>query len=61
MATKPRTVIATLDNAYRVATKIASQSDADMQVSATGNADQPYVAEPANSNGHRVVARIIKG
>lgn len=56
-ATQP---IATLENAFRVATRIAAETDADMQVIATGQPDRPYVAERANNRREKVIARIIR-
>ncbi len=55
---KPRAV-ATLENAYRVATRVAEETDQDMQVFATGKPERPYIAEPANDRHHGVVARIV--
>jgi hypothetical protein len=54
-----RRPIATLENAYRVATKVAEATDRDMQVSATGEAERPFIAEPADTQAKRVVARIV--
>ena len=48
-----------LENAYRVAHKIAEATDQDMQVAATGEPERPFVAEPANERRHGVVARIV--
>ena len=59
MTPKPRQPIATLENAYRVATRIADETDRDMQVSATGEPERPFVAEPANDRKTGVVARIV--
>ena len=51
--------VATLENAYRVAHKIAEATDQDMQVAATGEPERPFVAEPANDRTQGVVARIV--
>lgn len=51
--------IATLANAYRVATRIAEITDADMQVAATGKPERPFIVEPANDRKAGVVARIV--
>ena len=51
--------VATLENAYRVAHKIAEATDQDMQVAATGEPERPFVAEPANDRTRGVVARIV--
>ena len=51
--------VATLENAYRVANKLAEANDQDMQVTATGEADRPFVAEPANDHTRGVVVRIV--
>jgi hypothetical protein len=56
----PRNV-ATLENAYRVATRAAEAGDQDMQVSATGKPEQPFIAEPANDRRKGVIARILAG
>lgn len=53
--------VATLENAYRVAQRVADAMDQDMQVFATGKAERPYAAEPANDRAEGVVARIITG
>jgi hypothetical protein len=53
--------VATLENAYRVANKLADANDQDMQVAATGEAERPFVAEPANDRSSGVVARILAG
>lgn len=55
---RPRNA-ATLENAYRVAARAAEANDQDMQVSATGKPEQPFIAEPANHRSRRVVARIL--
>ena len=60
MADKPRP-IATIENAFRVATRIADETDRDMQVAATGETERPFVAEPANDRPTGVVARITTG
>lgn len=52
--------VATLENAYRVAQKIADATDQDMQVAATGEAERPFVAEPADDRTRGVVARIVR-
>lgn len=54
-----RRPIATLENAYRVAHKIAEATEQDMQVAATGEPERPFVAEPANNRTRGVVARIV--
>lgn len=51
--------IATLENAYRVANRIAAETDRDMQVAATGEPERPFVAEPTNDRTLGVIARII--
>lgn len=51
--------VATLENAYRVAHKIAEATDRDTQVAATGEPERPFVAEPANDRTQGVVARIV--
>jgi hypothetical protein len=53
--------IATLEHAYRVATRHADAHDQDMQVAATGKPDRPFIAEPANNQRKGVVARILAG
>lgn len=55
----PRRHFATLENAYRVAHKIAEATDQDMQVAATGEPERPFVAERANNRTKGVVARIV--
>ena len=55
----PARHVATLENAYRVAHKIAEATDQDMQVAATGEPERPFVAEPANDRTRGVVARIV--
>ncbi len=59
MPAKPLRPIATLENAYRVATRIAEDTDADMQVAATGAPERPFIAERANDRATGVVARIL--
>ena len=59
MSAKITRPIATLENAYRVATRIAEHTDADMQVAATGTPERPFIAERANERTTGVVARII--
>lgn len=59
MEHKTRGPIATLENAYRVATRIADETDRDMQVAVTGEPGRPFVAEPANNRPTGVVARIV--
>ncbi len=63
MAHKPKAArpIATLANAYRVATRVAEDHDQDMQVAATGKPERPFIAEPANDHRQGVVARIVAG
>jgi hypothetical protein len=51
--------IATLENAYRVANRIAAETDGDMQVAATGEPERPFVAEPTNDRSLGGIARII--
>lgn len=51
--------VATLENAYRVATRVAEATNQDMQVSATGKPEQPFIAEPTNTGTQRVIARIL--
>ena len=51
--------VATLENAYWVAHKIAEATDQVMQVAATGEPERPFVAEPANHRTQGVVARIV--
>ena len=51
--------VATLENAYRVAQKIAEATDQDMQVAATGEPERPFIAEPADNRACGVVARIV--
>ena len=51
--------MATLENAYRVAQKIAEATDQNMQVAATGEPARPFVAEPADDRLRGVVARIV--
>jgi len=51
--------IATLENAYRVATRVAEATDQDMQVSATNKPERPFIAEPINTGTQRVIARIL--
>ena len=53
--------VATLENAYRVAARAAEAGDLDMQVSATGKPEQPFIAEPANDRRKGVIARILAG
>jgi hypothetical protein len=53
--------VATLENAYRLAARAAEANDRDMQVSATGKPEQPFIAEPANDRRKGVVARILAG
>lgn len=58
-ADRPAPAIATLENAYRLAARVADATDQDMQVWATGEAERPFVAEPANDRAVRVVVRIV--
>lgn len=53
--------VATLENAYRVAARAAEANDRDMQVSATGKPEQPFIAEPINDRRKGVIARILAG
>ncbi len=53
--------VASLENAYRVANRLAEATDQDMQVAATGEAERPFIAEPANERARGVVARILAG
>jgi hypothetical protein len=53
--------VATLENAYRVAARVAEDQDQDMQVTATGRPERPFIAEPANDQRCYIVARIIAG
>lgn len=55
---RPR-AIATLGNAYRVANRIAEDTNTDMQVAATGEPERPFIAQPADTRARNVVARII--
>lgn len=51
--------IASLENAYRVATRVADAENQDMQVLATGKPERPFIAERADQNRKGVVARIV--
>ena len=53
--------VATLENAYRVATRAAEANDQDMQASATGQPGQPFIAEPVSDRRKGVIARILAG
>lgn len=61
MTSKSCRPIASLENAYRVANRIASETNSDMQVAATGEPERPFIAEPANDRRTGVIARIIAG
>lgn len=53
--------VASLENAYRVANRLAEATDQDTQVAATGEAGRPFIVEAANDRTAGVVARILAG
>jgi aromatic ring-opening dioxygenase catalytic subunit (LigB family) len=58
---KPSPVIASFENAYRVAVKIADVTDEDQAIISTGDPSRPFIAGKLSEPLRRCVALITAG